>query len=588
MKRIFIFITVFLVLMSNISLLTVSADSDLSFLHLDDPPDVPSMGLPDGSRYNGAEDEIKDDIDDMQDDYDAVTVLSSSPDDSTETDEYEPYLDAPDVDEPEPSVSSDTDSDVDSENPIDPDSVSVFSSRSRAASTRSLDKGDIVDGEPLLSSQLKQFIDMFSFYYSLEYPLTLEDPYDFYSMDLTLFLQQYDDESFSFTAVFYPSMSEDCKIYHGNNYLHYSGTCEIIRAQGRWLPYEDDPDLLGTRRIKFQNCYALTELSSSKITSFSTAPSLDYLAYSSVSLYDLDGNLLYEGNVVNGSVYVSDNAAFYSVSLSSAASQGASFRACITGVDFPSIEEEFLDVGSVSPGESREGSFPLNEIKEYCHGKNVDMTNCGIWLEVMYKGEEFEYTLQFDTETVNGIEGDGLFSDYKEYYDVPDIDDYITDFPEFPGFDIAHPWESLSNILSWIGDCVIIVGKNLWGLLRWLKDTFVVLIKNLGVFLYNLMVELRSLLKYLFVPSKKVLSKSVKENFPIFSTLSDRFKNSSFSFSGFTINLLGNSYSFNPVDYFSSDVLSVIRNFSNIIILAFGCWSIYSKTMSFIDFYKSR
>lgn len=196
------------------------------------------------------------------------------------------------------------------------------------------------------------------------------------------------------------------------------------------------------------------------------------------------------------------------------------------------------------------------------------------------KSEEFTCSLEGKGEK------EGLFSKKKEYLDYPDIEDYLTPMPEFPGFDIEHPWESLGNILKWIGECIWCVIENIAGLFRWLKDCFFITIKNIATALYNLVVDIRNMIEFLFIPDTKKMISQVSKSSPAMGELlsaSELVKNLQGQVDNvMTFTFLGEQCTFRIANYVPENLASGMRSFSTVVILGGGFMSILNTFMSFL------
>lgn len=202
-------------------------------------------------------------------------------------------------------------------------------------------------------------------------------------------------------------------------------------------------------------------------------------------------------------------------------------------------------------------TIDLAAFRDDCRDKKSYSTKVYINVDIKgFDGNNYGGFIAVDLLNLSDSDSEALFSDKKDYLDLPDIHDYITDFPEFPEWDSEHPLDSIWAIVKWCGQCIIVVGKNLWGLMRWFKDTFVTLIKNLGIALYNLVVDIRRLLAYLFVPKSTNVESIVKKKFPSFDKVIKAFndvKNGKYAPISFT--LLGNDVTF--------DLLSISSQLRN-------------------------
>lgn len=147
----------------------------------------------------------------------------------------------------------------------------------------------------------------------------------------------------------------------------------------------------------------------------------------------------------------------------------------------------------------------------------------------------FSYQLEPNTLADSVKENDsGLFSTRKDYIGFPPISDYIdTDFPDiadYVNFDmfrnmdfvdvggldsvldiLKNVWIVIKTIFSflignvldffvWLWAVLKYIFFNLLGMIKWLGACLWTIVQNIGVALYNLVVDIRRLLSWLFVP----------------------------------------------------------------------------------------
>lgn len=147
----------------------------------------------------------------------------------------------------------------------------------------------------------------------------------------------------------------------------------------------------------------------------------------------------------------------------------------------------------------------------------------------------FSYQLEPNTLADSVKENDsGLFSTRKDYIGFPSISDYIdTDFPDiadYVNFDmfrnmdfvdvggldavldvLKNVWIVIKTIFSflignvldffvWLWAVLKYIFFNLLGMIKWLGACLWTIVQNIGVALYNLVVDIRRLLSWLFVP----------------------------------------------------------------------------------------
>ena len=202
-----------------------------------------------------------------------------------------------------------------------------------------------------------------------------------------------------------------------------------------------------------------------------------------------------------------------------------------------------------------------------------------------YSEEDDRYNIvDFHIEKINIqdilSQDHSLFAEKKDYVEFPDIDDYIQEFPDFPTWDSDHPLDSIWNIVKWVGDCLIVVGKNLIGLIKWLGACLWTIIENIGIALYNLVVDIRRLLIYLFVPDSTKLQNLIKDKFPALLKIESSIKAGQNSNSNTSINLFGHSF-----DFDFSDMPDSIKSFmytgSTIFLYATQVFMIAKMAMKF-------
>lgn len=305
-----------------------------------------------------------------------------------------------------------------------------------------------------------------------------------------------------------------------------------------------------------------------------------HLCYSDVPIYDESGNVVDSGNLINWNISCDDSHnCIISVSSALKESVHGSFgvynnksEPCeATRISYSPVDD---NCGfEVSENNSFSFSFNLDDFKDSCRDKKSYTST--IYVAIFFRSDSSkDGFVEFDLENLDGESG--LFSDKKDYLDYPDIMDYMEDFPPFPEWDSEHPWESIWNIVKWVGECILVLGHNFIGFFKWLWECLKITIQNLGIMLYNLVVDIRRLLIYLFVPSKVILKKSVEEKCPIFSDLILNFKNAFYSNADFEFDFFGQTHHFNLRNYFSDNTLSIFRSVSNLIILSTLIFCIYS------------
>lgn len=245
--------------------------------------------------------------------------------------------------------------------------------------------------------------------------------------------------------------------------------------------------------------------------------------------------------------------------------------------DYSHIEYSFFESDGryfLSSSQSVNVSFNAKDFYDTCQDYSNYSDNLTI-VATIYKPIDNDTLEVFKLLTkeinINEIleQDNGLFSEKKDYIPLPSLDDYVEDFPDFPEWDGEHPIDSIWNIVKWVGECLVIVGKNLIGFFKWLGTCIWVIIQNIGIALYNLVVDLRRLVIYLFVPSQSEINDVIEKKTPSLSYILSSIetgKNSEYD--GLHFNFLGKDFSLNPSKILSSDLCLTIRNATTIIFLA--------------------
>lgn len=246
----------------------------------------------------------------------------------------------------------------------------------------------------------------------------------------------------------------------------------------------------------------------------------------------------------------------------------------------------------------------VQDLKDYAADHDLDYTTCTAFLDVIDPSKDNKVIEHITMSLADAVPEDGMFDHKKEYEDFPDPSDYFNDapafpdlepFPDFPGWDGDHPWESLKEILLWIGNCILTPFKNLFLILKWLvstivyyicesirylKDCFLVLVHNIGVALYNLIVDLKALIKYLFVPKAAKIKNIFSEKLPIYDQLADAFNSVSTGTSSITITLFNRDVVIDPVTALGSRSCSILYSVSTVIIYALAAFGLFNYITS--------
>lgn len=224
------------------------------------------------------------------------------------------------------------------------------------------------------------------------------------------------------------------------------------------------------------------------------------------------------------------------------------------------------------------GSIPLNVMRDGImrYNSNKDIENTGklyfFLIAAKGKGDEalykdrfcaasYEYSL---VDTVDSHKKEP-FSEKKDYEEFPSLSDYIdTDFPDirdYVNFDMFQDldgisdflkavaeflWNAFTGFFRWLWAALKFVFFNFLGIFEWLGKCLWTIVKNIGIGLYNLVVDLKKLVTYLFVPNAKDLNVAIESKFPAYAKLRKAFqqgKQSSTNAVQFT--LFGKTFDFN-------------------------------------------
>lgn len=248
-----------------------------------------------------------------------------------------------------------------------------------------------------------------------------------------------------------------------------------------------------------------------------------------------------------------------------------------------SLADNYTDLVS----KNRNGLFYLNvtHFKDSCSDKKTysDKIIVNVWVTNIDSDDKISEEYFFvDLKTIfDEVENsDDLFSQKKDYEKFPSIEDYVQEFPNFPTWDSEHPLDSIWNIVKWVGDCLITVGKNIIGLFKWLGACLWTIIKNIGIALYNLVVDIRRLLIYLFVPDSNKLQDLIKNKFPSLLKIENSIKAGQTSNSNTSIYLFGHSFDFDFADM-PDTMKSYLYTGSTIFLYAVQVFLIVKMAMKF-------
>lgn len=255
---------------------------------------------------------------------------------------------------------------------------------------------------------------------------------------------------------------------------------------------------------------------------------------------------------------------------------------------------------------TQQGFYPLNvtHFKDSCSDKKTysDKIIVNVWVTDLNSEEKIAEEFFFaDLKTIfDEVENsDSLFSQKKDYENFPSIEDYIdTDFPDirdYVNFDMFNDadsiadyiiaifqflWSCLTGFFRWLWAALKFIFINFVGLFKWLGACLWTIIKNIGIALYNLVVDIRRLLIYLFVPDSTKLQNLIKDKFPALLKIEGSIKAGQNSNSNTSINLFGRSF-----DFDFSDMPDSIKSFmytgSTIFLYATQVFMIVKMVMKF-------
>lgn len=246
------------------------------------------------------------------------------------------------------------------------------------------------------------------------------------------------------------------------------------------------------------------------------------------------------------------------------------------------------------------GSIPLNVMRDGImrYNSNKDIENTGklyfFLIAAKGKGDEalykdrfcaasYEYSL---LDTVDSHKKEP-FDEKKDYENFPSLSDYIdTDFPDirdYVNFDMFHDldgisdflkavveflWNAFTGFFRWLWAALKFVFFNFLGIFEWLGKCLWTIVKNIGIALYNLVVDLKKLVTYLFVPNSKDLNVAIESKFPAYAKLRKAFQQGKQSSSNsVTFTLFGKDFDFN-MNSAPNELKSALFNASTIAMYA--------------------
>lgn len=236
--------------------------------------------------------------------------------------------------------------------------------------------------------------------------------------------------------------------------------------------------------------------------------------------------------------------------------------------------------------------FDLQDFKDKC--SDMKSYSDKIIISAWCTGDNGVYNEKFFYVDLNDPFTDdnpnkALFAEKKDYISFPDLEDYLysEDFPDirdyvnFDMFDEADSigdyivaifqflWSCLTGFFKWLWAVLKFIFFNLVGLIRWLGACLWTIIENIGVALYNLVVDLRRLVIYLFVPERDELDYIIKEKAPSLTRILSHIQaGKSSTVSNLSFSLFGKEFNLNFSEVIPSDIRLTIRNASTLVFLA--------------------
>lgn len=246
------------------------------------------------------------------------------------------------------------------------------------------------------------------------------------------------------------------------------------------------------------------------------------------------------------------------------------------------------------------GSIPLNVMRDgiirYNSNKDIEDTGKLYFFLIAAKGKgdealykdrfcaaSYEYSL---VDTVDSHKNEP-FSEKKDYEKFPSLSDYIdTDFPDirdYVNFDMFHDldgiadflkavveflWNAFTGFFRWLWAALKFIFFNFLGIFEWLGKCLWTIVKNIGIALYNLVVDLKKLVTYLFIPNSKDLNVAIESKFPAYAKLRKAFQQGKQSSSNsVTFTLFGKDFDFN-MNSAPNELKSALFNASTIAMYA--------------------
>lgn len=245
-------------------------------------------------------------------------------------------------------------------------------------------------------------------------------------------------------------------------------------------------------------------------------------------------------------------------------------------------------------------SIPLNVMRDgimrYNSNKDIEDTGKLYFFLIAAKGKgdealykdrfcaaSYEYSL---VDTVDSHKKEP-FSEKKDYEEFPSLSDYIdTDFPDirdYVNFDMFQDldgiadflkavveflWNAFTGFFRWLWAALKFIFFNFLGIFEWLGKCLWTIVKNIGIALYNLVVDLKKLVTYLFIPNSKDLNVAIESKFPAYAKLRKAFQQGKQSSSNsVTFTLFGKDFDFN-MNSAPNELKSALFNASTIAMYA--------------------
>lgn len=375
---------------------------------------------------------------------------------------------------------------------------------------------------------------------------------------------QYSGNMPSYNIYFIKPLSDDFKLVTTDSeYVHSVGDCDVQYFSFQLFKY---PKEVVISNPKFNG-------------SFSSLGSvnLPFISLCDLPVCNSDGDVLNDSFTASISVSPDKTELFGEVS---AGQSDLTIAMYIIDSSGQTVGINYTIGGNCKSKDTWSHTFDLVNLRTELEDQDIDYDDCR---GVLLVTDSFGNTSDYSCPLGGTGEKEGLFSKEKELTPFTDIEDYVDwDFDPFPGFDPAHPIDSIADILKWMGGIIKKIVLNIVGILRWLKDNFFILIENIGKLLYNLVVKLRTLVESLFIPDVNKIFKKINVFVPV-EEISSGIKNlqDSIHNHGFTFTLLGQEVDFYISNYIPQGAASVLRSLSSVLILAFGLISCYNTVLSF-------